>query len=64
MNVASAAMVLGLLIPSAAETTRPKAAVTGDDGLAGASLASLLVSIIDYCAPQGCVQFPAEIAGG
>ena len=63
MNMASAAMVLGLLIP-AAETPHPKAAVTGDDGLAGSSLASLLVSIIDYCAPQGCVQLPAETVRG
>ena len=63
MNMASAAMVLGLLIPTA-ETPRTQVTVTGDDGLAGSSLESLLVSILDYCAPQGCVQLPAEIARG
>ena len=72
MNVASAAMVLGLLIPAAAGAAtddaaagapRPRATAP-DDGLAGASLAALLVSIIDYCAPQGRVQLPAEAARG
>ena len=64
MNVASAAMVLGHLIPTASAGSRsPESPASGDDGLAGASLASLLVSIIEYCAPQGCVQLPAKAAG-
>jgi len=60
MNVASAAMVLGLLIPSAGEgpAAPPQAGAQADDG--SVSLAAMVVSIIDYCAPQVRMQGDAR----